>query len=304
MTKQELNDFVLSQGGSFQQSYQWGELQERMGREVRRFLGDGFAATFVRHDLKMGKYYWLCPRGPVGQIDNLLSIISNLGGVFVRVEPELTPALSLEKRGWKKAPKDHNPRATVLVNLSRGEAELLAMMHPKARYNLRLAQKKGIKFIDSGSMSGMTDGFWDLLQKTAKRDKFYLHPQKYYELLAQMPEIKIFGIYYEDELITTAMVSFWGDTAVYLHGASDYEYRALMAPYLLHWEIIRQAKASGLHYYDFGGVAPKDELNHFLAGVSRFKSGWGGEYREYAGSWDYVLDKKWYWIYKMARKFL
>lgn len=142
------------------------------------------------------------------------------------------------------------------------------------------------------------------MRKTARRDKFYLHPKEYYEKLSEMPEIKIFGIYHEDELIATAAVSFWGDTATYLHGASDYEHRALMAPYLLHWEIMKDAKAAGMKHYDFGGIAPKSEPDHYLAGVTRFKSGWGGEYVEYPGSYDYVIEPSWYKIYWLARKIL
>src|SRR3989344_1156040 len=281
-TKEQLNSFVLANHGSLQQSWQWGELQERMGRPVQRFLFDGAAATFVRHDLRLGKYYWLCPKGPVGKVENLESRISNLGGIFIRLEPEILNS------SFVKAPKDHNPRATVIVDLAKGEDELLAAMHPKTRYNLRLAQKKGLRIENLESRISQEE-FWELMQRTAKRDKVFLHPKRYYEELLKMEEVKLFGCYHEAKLIAAAMVSLWAEKAMYLHGASDYEYRAFMAPYLLHWEIMKQVKAAGCKYYDFGGVAPENEPGHFLAGISRFKSGWGGKYEEYAGSWDYVL---------------
>lgn len=301
-TKDQLNKFILAHHGSFQQSWQWGELQERMGRPVKRLLDENCAATFIRHDLKFGRYYWMCPKGPVGNVQiPMTNVQKELGGIFIRIEPQIPySSFPIHHSLLHKAPKDHNPPATVIVDLTKPEDELLAAMHGKTRYNIRLAAKQ----LSGNVHIPMTNvqEFWGLLQKTAKRDKFFLHPQKYYELLAEMPEIKLFGVEHKGELIAAAMVSFWGDTATYLHGASDYERRALMAPYLLHWEIIRQAKGWGVNYYDLGGVAPRDEPNHFLAGVTRFKSGWGGEYRENAGSWDYVLDKVWYQIYKVARR--
>ena len=173
----------------------------------------------------------------------------------------------------------------MIVDLTKTEEEILARMHSKTRYNINLAAKKELRIKKQEVRMGE---FWELLEKTAKRDEFFLHPKQYYEELMKMPEVKLFGVYLPPptppilggegrgnaQHIATAMVSFWGDTATYLHGASDYEYRAVMAPYLLHWEIMKQAKAAGMKHYDFGGVAPQNEPDHFLAGVTRFKSGW------------------------------
>lgn len=323
--KDQLNEFIFKNNSSFLQSWQWGDLQAKMKRPVRRFfiLEEGqpvMSATFIRHDLLLGKYYWLCPKGPVfakavilepravsrgdrisGILrDSIASLQNDRNCIFLRVEPEITFNFPLSTFDLRKAPKDHNPRATILIDLSQTENELLNKMHPKTRYNIKLAEKKNVK-VESGIMN---QELWKLFEETARRDKFHLHPKQYYEELLKMEEIKLFGAYHEDRLVAAALVSFWGETATYLHGASEYRERSLMAPYLLHWEIIRQARREGLQYYDFGGVAPKSEAKHPLAGVGRFKAGFGGEYREYIGSWDYVINRMWYRIYKFARRIL
>jgi lipid II:glycine glycyltransferase (peptidoglycan interpeptide bridge formation enzyme) len=323
--REQLNSFVIANNGSFQQSWQWGELQEQMQRPVRRFLvlennEPIAAATFVKHVLLLGQYYWLCPKGPV--IDqNQKPKIKNqkfwkelkerLGGVFIRIEPEVPATFNFQLSTFnlRRAPKDHNPRATIVIDLTKSEDELLAKMHPKTRYNIKLAEKKELRIKNPASPAGRQESredfetVWKLFQETAKRDKFYLHPKEYYEKLLALAEIRLFLAYFSQKLIAGAIVSFFGKTASYLHGASDYDFRQLMAPYLLHWEIMRHAKKQGMEKYDFGGVAPKNsKATHPWSGITRFKQGFGGEYVEYAGSYDYVMDKMWYGIYKVARK--
>ena len=89
------------------------------------------------------------------------------------------------------------------------------------------------------------------------------------------------------------------NTAYYLHGAMDREYKSLMAPYFMHWEIIKKLKVEGCKLYDFWGIDAKK-----WPGVTRFKLGWGGDQKEYPGSFDLVISKFWYFIYGLARKIL
>ena len=87
------------------------------------------------------------------------------------------------------------------------------------------------------------------------------------------------------------------NTAYYLHGAMDREYKSLMAPYFMHWEIIKKLQILGCKFYDLWGVDAKK-----WPGVTRFKLGWGGELREYSGSFDLVVSRFWYLVYSLARK--
>jgi lipid II:glycine glycyltransferase (peptidoglycan interpeptide bridge formation enzyme) len=146
--------------------------------------------------------------------------------------------------------------------------------------------------------------FWRLMRATTKRDKIRSHPKDYY--LKQLSffrggsdfvETKLFLAEYQNRIVAANIIVFFGKTATYLHGASDYEYRHLMAPYLLQWEQIKEAKRHGYEIYDFWGI---DEER--WPGVTRFKLGFGGREIEYVGAWDYVFQPMWYRAYKMAKK--
>jgi len=370
--KDEYNKFIIENNGNFQQSWEWGELQERMGRKTKRLLAldeqgkPQVAASFVRHDLPFDKFYWVAPRGPVieKQIDTVTAspdIISGRGSllgllralsprndrrdsprdgsdaIFLRVEPELSAdyRLSIMDYSLREAPHDHSPRATILIDLEKSEKELLFEMHSKTRYNLRLSGRKEVNVKISDERLEIRD-FLDLLEKTAERDEFNTHPRKYYEYMLELPFIKLFTAHLPPlnppltqqkanphlvspllrgrkrggskggrRVAAGAIVSFFGNRATYLHGASDYESRKFMAPHLLHWEIIKQAKKQGIKYYDLGGVALKTaDKNHPWQGISKFKQGFGGEYIEYVGTLDYVTNPLWYMIYKLGRRVL
>jgi lipid II:glycine glycyltransferase (peptidoglycan interpeptide bridge formation enzyme) len=111
--------------------------------------------------------------------------------------------------------------------------------------------------------------------------------------------LKLFIAEYEDRIIAANIVMFFGNRAVYLHGASSNECRNLMAPYLLQWEQIKEAKKQGCEIYDFWGIDEKK-----WPGVTRFKKGFGGEEIDYSGTFDFIFDKTWYEIYKIAKRII
>jgi lipid II:glycine glycyltransferase (peptidoglycan interpeptide bridge formation enzyme) len=95
---------------------------------------------------------------------------------------------------------------------------------------------------------------------------------------------------------------YFGDTATYLHGASSRERRELMAPHLLHWTAMMDAKSWGFRTYDFWGVAPEGVEGHSWAGITRFKRGFGGKYVAYPGTYDVPVDRFWYGLYAATQK--
>src|SRR3989338_8328575 len=109
--------------------------------------------------------------------------------------------------------------------------------------------------------------------------------------------VKLYFAEFKGKPISTALISFFGDTATYLHGGSSNQERNVMAPYLMHWHIIKLAKAQGQKYYDFHGIS-EDKW----PGVTRFKKGFGGYELNYPGTFDLAYDQGWYSIYKMVRK--
>ncbi len=304
--KEEWNQFVVANNGSFLQSWQWGELQESMNRRIWRLETERLKGLIIEHNLPLGKNYLYCPYGPIGQ-GNLHIFLEEAGkiarqerSIFFKIEPKTD--LSLKDFKFIKSKKQIQPSLkTIILDISKSAEELLAQMHQKTRYNIRLARRKGVKIeISSGNNHQEIDKFLELSAATAKRDKFHLHPREYYkkmlEILGGQGMIKLFLAKYQNQIIAANLICFFGQTATYLHGASDYNFRQLMAPYLLQWQAILEAKQLGLKYYDFWGI---DEEK--WPGVTRFKKGFNGQEITYPGAFDLVFQPTWYRVYNLTR---
>ena len=316
--KKQLNDFVGSRPMSqFLQSWQWGEFQAKVSGLVSRIgvLADNklvASAKIITKDLPIGKKYFYCARGPI--IDFAVSkkeatgllfkrikeLAEEAGVMFLRFDPvQELKDYSYKIKGDEILVKTHDvqPAKTLVLDLHKAEAELLKQMHQKTRYNLNLAERKGVKIIEGDK--ARFEEFWTLLDQTSDRDKFRPHGRSYYKTMLELADnpVKLFFAEYKGRPIATALAAFFGDTAVYLHGGSANEDREAMAPYLLQWQAIKLAKANGQKYYDFHGIDEKK-----WPGVTRFKKGFGGLELNYPGTFDLAYDQGWYSIYKMVRK--
>lgn len=117
--------------------------------------------------------------------------------------------------------------------------------------------------------------------------------------------IKVWIASYNTTPVAGSMTAYFGDMVTYLHGASANEHRNVMAPYLLHWEIAKDAKKDGYHYYDFRGVNPGN-ANHLIykkswEGITRFKTGFGGEFVSNPPSFDLIYRPTWYRLYRLFK---
>ena len=310
--RDKLNEFVSRQKYSqFLQSWEWGEFQRKVSGKIWRLgieednklVG---VATLIKKTLPMGKSYFYCPRGPVFGIKkdelrmmnllfNEIKIVAKTeGAMFLRFEP----LKKIQNSKFKiQNSLDVQPSKTLILNLSKTEDEILKNMHQKTRYNIKLAEKKGVEVFEAGIEK--FDDFWQLMAETSGRDNFRLHGIDYYKKMLEIDSnfIKLFFAKYKNKIIGISLVSFFGDTATYMHGASASESRNVMAPYLLQWQVIKLAKSKGQKYYDFFGIDEKK-----WPGVTRFKKGFGGQEFKYPGTFDLVLSSSWYNIYKMVRK--
>ncbi len=307
LDKKQLESFVASQNqAQFLQSWEWGEFSAVKGKVWR--LGvelDGqlvAVVSLLKKPLLLGWSYFYSPRGPLmanGHKDVfawLCAEIKKLAKaervIFWRCEP----AKMLADKNLVQT-IDIQPRQTLLIDLSQSETDLLAGMHQKTRYNIRLAEKKGVVIKHDRATYGQAGAWWQLLSTTSKRDNFKLHSQKYYERMLSLPFVELWRAEYQGEILAEAIIAYYGDTVTYIHGASANANRQLMAPYLLHWAAIKWAKQNGFKYYDFYGV---DERR--WPGVSRFKLGFGGQIIKYSGTFDLVFVRLYYWIYQILRK--
>jgi len=310
------NDFILLCGGSFLQSYEWGDFQENVGRKIHRFKNDFFEALVVEISLPFKKKYFYCPRGPVFfdskvSLEKLNLFIADVKkiakkeeAIFLRVDAEIPVGEEAEglfnKAGFKKALKEIQPKTTIIINLEKSSENILSEMHQKTRYNIKLSQKQELEFKLVGSkendFSVGFEKFWELMQKTAERDSFRSHPREYYrKLLEFIPNSFLSVAEYKSKIIAANIVIFFGETATYLHGAADYEFRNLMAPHFLHWQQINEAKKRGYIKYDFWGIDEKKWPT-----LTRFKKGFGGEKIEYIGARDLIFNGEFYTAYKLA----
>lgn len=276
------------QDKSFLQSEEWADFQRSIGRKVFDVQG----VKVIKHELPFGKSYLYAPH--LSSIVDFEDLAKQENSIFVKVEPlQDDIAQQYVKLGFQRSNKTIQPHKTVVLDLARSENELLSAMHHKTRYNIKVAEKNGIHV--SRSMDHET--FWELMQKTTERDKFHSHPKGYYEKLLKLCEL--FVAYKNSTPVAAAMILTHGNIAYYLHGASDYEYRSLMAPYLLHWHIIQTLQATRCTTYDFWGIDAQK-----WPGVTRFKLGWtghttgsGGRVIEYPGAFDLTISPFWKFAY-------
>jgi hypothetical protein len=200
---------------------------------------------------------------------------------------------------FSRSGADVQPPDTVLVDLRSPEEDILRGMKPKCRYNIGLAERKGVT-VRRADEDGL-DVFYTLFQETAKRDGISIHGREYYQTLFSpcrdyasgiggrgSPEIRLYLAEHEGEAIAAVILLFRETEGVYLYGASSDHKRNLMAPYALQWRAMRDAKAAGCLWYDLFGIPPADDPAHPMAGLYRFKTGFGGRVIHRPGSWDYT----------------
>ena len=288
---------------SFLQSREWAEIQERDGRSAHQLTFGAESLFYFTHSLPLGFYYFYAPRPTIKKAKAFLDAIRELQkstrAVFFRVEPETTLHIPPSTSSIKSAPS-LQPRETTVIDLLKSDNELLGLMHHKTRYNIKLAEKHGVGVEKRAGRDAMDD-FYNLLQKTADRNGFYLHPKSHYQNLLfsnsrELENVLFFAIY-KNEIAAAALVNFYDTTATYLHGASNYALRHVMAPYLLHWRIIEEARKRGMERYDLWGI---DEIH--WPGVTRFKRGFGGEEKYYPNAVDIVFRPIPYMLYTVARR--
>lgn len=215
----------------------------------------------------------------------------------LRIEPHagLWPADLLAPAAFEQPGFDdrfREPRQTLCVDLRLDEAGRLAAMKPKGRYNIGLARRRGVTVVRDDSAGGFSD-FLAIQHHSDRRNGLGLRPPAYYRSILDAFGGSA-GLYFAEadgQRLAAALVVFFGRRATYFFGGSLEQRRDLMAPYLLHHEIMNAASAAGYHTYDFWGVAPPDQPDHRWAGISAFKRKFGGVEVAHVPTLDLVLDR-------------
>lgn len=295
--KDRWNRFVSGcAGGSFAQSYEWGEVKSGTWIPYYTAVEDDsgtLRATglVLKRQLPGGLFSVLyCPRGPVfsGYSDALMGFYFRALETFARQHraiwfrcdpeiPEDEPRANLFKTyQLKKIHENIQPRATIILDLQPSEEDLLKSFHHKTRYNIRLAEKKGVTVIQASDHQ-YVDVFYDLFRVTGERDRFMIMKKNYFyrlwDVLFPKNMCAIFIAMHEGTALGAVFLVVFGDTMTYVYGASSNEKRHLMPNHLLHWRAIQWAKQQGLTRYDFWGIPYTPQESSPLWGVYRFKKG-------------------------------
>ena len=304
------------------QSFEWGELKAKFGWEPIRIAvedqGKLIAGVsilkrqipYIRHSL------FYAPRGPIIDFSNrelleyLLEAVEKKAEAHRAISLKMDPNINEDRReiidgllklGFVRALKQVQPRATMLLDLDRDPNDILMSFEEKTRYNVRLAQKKGVSVKEDPSEKGI-DIFYELYKSTANRDQFLVHPLKYYQAVRGLLFNHGLGInfiaYYDNKPIGAVVVFCFGSKVWYIYGASASEHRNVMPNHLLHWHVIQWAKEKGCKTYDMWGIPAEPKEDHPLWGVYRFKKGFAGKTVRYIGAYDFPYSPLFYHLFE------
>jgi lipid II:glycine glycyltransferase (peptidoglycan interpeptide bridge formation enzyme) len=198
-----------------------------------------------------------------------------------------------------------SPRDTLYIDLNASEGAILAQMKPKGRYNIGVAQRFGVSVVEDVSQQGIDD-FLSIYQETfARKGKRGRSPGYFHTLIPLLLDAdrgSIFFAEYQGTRLATALVVFNGRTATYYYGGSRTIHRNVMAPYLLHFEIMRTAKDLGYQSYDLFGVTPQGGPHDGWTDISVFKRKFGGRELRLVPSLEYIYDSTAYQEWKASEE--
>ncbi|MFW6362731.1 MAG: lipid II:glycine glycyltransferase FemX [Spirochaeta sp.] len=199
--------------------------------------------------------------------------------------------------------------ATVLLDLTQSFDDIVGGMKKKTRYNMRLAEKKGVQIRTAGIDE--LDRWYDMYLETAERDGIAIHSREYYQSFLRLaaenetagrdaPIAELLFAEHEGDLLAGIVVAYYDGVGTYMYGASTSHKRNLMPAYLLQGEAIQRARRAGCHTYDFLGIPDTDDPSHPMHGLYRFKTGFGGRIIRRAGIVDLPCKPVAYFGYRAA----
>lgn len=320
------------------QSWDWGDFKQGWGWQARRlcFLMEGkpvaAAQVLLRRLPRTPFTLAYVPKGPAldfGDGDTVGAVLATLEVVarrsrslFIKIDPDLwlgsgtdsdqvnplarSALNTIRRRGWRTSREQIQFKNTVVVDLLPDEDTLLAAMKAKTRYNLRLAERKGVEVAQAGKDD--LAPFYHLYQLTSRRDGFLIRPFAYYRdvwcRFVDAGRARLLLARVNGQPVAGLILFAFAGTAWYMYGASGDEHRELMPNVLLQWEAMRMAKALGCSRYDMWGAPDRFDESESMWGVYRFKTGFGGETWRGAGAHDYAPSTPLYFGYSVIMPIL
>lgn len=275
-----------------------------------------------------------CPKGPLMDwlneslrnqvLNDLQGFAKKQGAIFLKVDPDVVLGTGisgnedarednggqvvlsdLKRRGWIFSSDQIQFRNTVLLDLSASEDEMLARMKQKTRYNVRLAEKKGVA-VRAGTLADLPM-LYKMYAETSVRDGFVIRDEGYYKTVwetfmkqsavSDQPSAEPLIAEVEGQPVAAIFVFYFAGRAYYVYGMSREAHREKMPTYLLQWEAMKRAKSRGCSVYDLWGAPDEFNESDSMWGVYRFKEGLGGQVVRTLGAWDFAPNSLWYKMY-------
>jgi len=286
------------------QSPAWGQFRQKMGIDVAQL--SGMQLTFHRVPYTPWTIGYF-PKGPLptkSMIEKLRVLGKEKNAIYIQLEPN---ALRSTINDLQSLIPSHHPlftKYTFVLDLTKSEDALLSAMHPKTRYNIKVAQKHQVIVKEDNSPEAFRE-YLRLTAETTARQGFYAHNQIYHRTMWHIMHgagiAHLFTATYNGEVLSAWILFVWEDTVYYPYGSSSRNHREVMAPTLLLWEIVKWAKSKNIKFFDlWGAMGPDPDINDPWYGFHRFKEGFGPKLIEFVGSYDLVINRPLYILYTFA----
>jgi peptidoglycan pentaglycine glycine transferase (the first glycine) len=303
----------------------------------RQIIRNGFAARLsVLYSPKGPLLDWTNESLRNRVLNDLQSFAKKQGAIFLKCDPDVVLGTGvpkgeedvpenngqvvtseLKRRGWEYSSDQIQFKNTVVIDLNPTEDEMLARMKQKTRYNIRLAEKKGVA-LRVGTL-GDLGMLYKMYAETSVRDGFVIRDEGYYKTVwelfmrsnvdtleslqvetfqpSNLPTCEPLIAEVDNEPVAAIFVFYFAGHAYYVYGMSRNVHREKMPTYLLQWEAMKRARAKGCTAYDLWGAPEVFEESDSMWGVYRFKEGLGGKVVRTLGAWDFAPSLLWYKMY-------
>lgn len=253
-------------------------------------------------------------------LNDLQTLARKEGAIFLKIDPDVVlgtgiPAgerdtierggqvvmSELKRKGWRYSSDQIQFKNTIFIDLGLSEEEMLARMKQKTRYNIRLAEKKGVA-LRVGTSNDL-DMLYKMYAETSVRDGFVIRDEEYYRTVWKLfmnssePTCEPLIAEVDGEPVAAIFVFYFEKRAYYVYGMSRNAHREKMPTYLLQWEAMQRARAKGCTVYDLWGAPDVFDESDSMWGVYRFKEGLGGRVLCTLGAWDFAPNPFWYELY-------
>jgi lipid II:glycine glycyltransferase (peptidoglycan interpeptide bridge formation enzyme) len=300
------------------QSWEWGEFRIKIGTPLFRYgifkngkMVKAFHLTL--HPIPFtSQFVGYLPKGPLPdkELAEALKIIGKMQKcAFIKIEPNIPVSKAMYSiyPTFLPSPKPYFTKYNFVLDITKSEEELLKAMHPKARYNIRLAERKGVT-VEERTDDKAFKMYLKLYFDTTKRQGYFGHTPEYHknawDTMKESGFARVLIGFYHKKPLTAWMLLSFKDTLYYPYGGSSIEHKDVMSNNLVAWEAIKLGKKLGLKKFDmWGALGPDADPKHPHFGFHQFKQRYGGELVEYLGTYDLVFDDTVYWIVTFIDKF-